>query len=395
MHARRLLIVCLLVAAGVGAGLAMQRAGTATAPSAPPSRLSVARVPESARTPQDTSFGARMLRLSEDGGYFDTDNLISNERSYLHVAEELRARAGGGAYIGVGPDQNFAYIALLRPDVAYIVDIRRDNALEHLLFKALFERARNRLEYLALLTARRVPDDLAGWDDRPLEDIVTYLEDAPVDEGRYADLAADVRARVVRYGYPVTATDLARIERFHRAFVDAGMGLRFQSHGRAPQWYYPTFAELLLETDRAGVGAGAFRTEQDFRLLKRMQREHRIVPVVGDFAGPHALRAVGEELRATGLPVRAFYASNVEQYLFRQGVFDAFARNLRGLPRTPDAILIRSVFRPRTRNAVAHTLPGYMSAQMVQPIDSLLARMRSGGYRGYLDLVEHAVLSPR
>jgi hypothetical protein len=126
-----------------------------------------------------------------------------------------------------------------------------------------------------------------------------------------------------------------------------------------------------------------------------MQREHRIVPVVGDFAGSHALRAVGEELRATGLPLRVFYASNVEQYLFRQGVFDAFARNLRGLPRAPDAILIRSVFRPRTRNAVAHTLPGYMSAQMVQPIDSLLARMRSGGYRGYLDLVEHAVLSPR
>ena len=77
---------------------------------------------------------------SEPGGYFDTDNLISNESSYLQVVPELR-RAGisGGAYLGVGPDQNFTYIAEIRPAIAFIVDIRRDNLLLHLLFKALFQ----------------------------------------------------------------------------------------------------------------------------------------------------------------------------------------------------------------------------------------------------------------
>ena len=63
----------------------------------------------------------------------------------------------GGAYVGVGPDQNFSYIAAIRPDVAFIVDVRRDNLLLHLLFKSLFTLARTRVEYLALLLGRPVP----------------------------------------------------------------------------------------------------------------------------------------------------------------------------------------------------------------------------------------------
>src|SRR2546421_185138 len=83
----------------------------------------------------------------EAGGYFDSDNIITNEASYLHVASQLeKTRTHGGVYIGVGPDQNFSYIALIRPSYAVMLDIRRDNMLEHLLFKSLFGMARNRLE---------------------------------------------------------------------------------------------------------------------------------------------------------------------------------------------------------------------------------------------------------
>src|SRR5215207_7700196 len=83
----------------------------------------------------DSAFAALVARLSEPGGYFDTDNLISNESSYLHAVGRLRALRGAGptgAYVGVGPDQNFSYIAAARPKVAFIVDIRRDNLLQHL-----------------------------------------------------------------------------------------------------------------------------------------------------------------------------------------------------------------------------------------------------------------------
>ena len=59
----------------------------------------------------DSAWTALVISLSEASGFFDTDNLISNERTYLHVIGALR-RLEGGAYLGVGPDQNFSYIAV-------------------------------------------------------------------------------------------------------------------------------------------------------------------------------------------------------------------------------------------------------------------------------------------
>ena len=99
---------------------------------------------------------ALSAELSEPGGYFDTDNVISNETSYLQVADQLAdAVPAGGVYVGVGPDQNFSYIARVRPRYAFILDIRRENLLQHLLFAALFARADDavRLPVPALLAA--------------------------------------------------------------------------------------------------------------------------------------------------------------------------------------------------------------------------------------------------
>src|SRR5262245_22060007 len=95
--------------------------------------------------------------LSEPAGYFDSDNFISNETSYETVLTRLsELKLQGGVYIGVGPDQNFTYLTRLRPEQAIIIDIRRQNMLQHLLYKALMERARSRLEYLSLLFSRPV-----------------------------------------------------------------------------------------------------------------------------------------------------------------------------------------------------------------------------------------------
>ena len=108
-----------------------------------------------APAPAASGFAAQIAALSEADGYFDTDNLISNETPYLQVAEALADSAPkGGVYIGVGPDQNFSYIGRIRPSSAFIIDIRRDNLLLHLLFKAIFALAPTRAEYLSLLTGR-------------------------------------------------------------------------------------------------------------------------------------------------------------------------------------------------------------------------------------------------
>ena len=50
-------------------------------------------------------FGRYIEDWSEPEGYFDSDNFISNETSYLHVIDDLRTRVNsGGIYVGVGPD---------------------------------------------------------------------------------------------------------------------------------------------------------------------------------------------------------------------------------------------------------------------------------------------------
>ena len=124
---------------------------------------------------QPTPFSRLVDRLSEGPGFFQSDNLVSNETSYLYPLaffETLGLK--GGAYIGVGPEQSFSYLAELNPDIAILIDIRRDNLLLHLLFKAMFGAARNRLEYLALLYGRKLPPEPEMWTDVSLEVIVDY-----------------------------------------------------------------------------------------------------------------------------------------------------------------------------------------------------------------------------
>jgi hypothetical protein len=312
------------------------------------------------RTAPPTRFAAEIDRLSEPGGTFDTDNLISNEQSYLEVMPALVAGGvAGGAYLGVGPDQNFSYIARIRPDVAYIIDIRRDNLLLHLLFKALFAEAGNRAEYLSLLTGRAPPEGVKRWNGATLEELIEYIDRTPPVED--ADRERRLTARMSRFGVPLSAADYATVARFHRTFASRALALRFQSHGRPPQPYYPRYRDLLLATDAAGRQWNFLAAEPDFQFVRKLQAEDRLVPVVGDLGGTHALPAIAATLAARGERVSALYVSNVERYLGRAG-YARYLDNLAELPRSARSVIIRSIFG------------GGPSASMVEPIDVMLAR---------------------
>jgi hypothetical protein len=325
-----------------------------------------------------TSFGAEIARLSEPGGAFDTDNLISNERAYLDVIPTLVSRGvTGGAYVGVGPDQNFSYIARIRPSVAFIIDVRRDNLLLHLLFKALFSQARNRVEYLCLLTGRAPPAaaTLPAFTAAPLKTIVAYVD----GKAAAADLPA-LRRRlddtIATFGVPLSRADMDTIHRFHQAFVGAGLGLQFHSFNRAPQPYYPTFRDLLLATDATGHEWNYLATNDDFQFLRTLEGHDAVIPVVGDVAGPHAMRAIGAAMGERSERLSTLYISNVENYLFRDGLFARYADNLSHLPRGPRSVVIRSVFSG-----------GGESVSRVQPLDQMLGDISHGSYRTYSDLL--------
>ncbi len=340
-----------------------------------------------ASTRPDAPFPALVEQLSEPGGYFDTDNLISNEASYLHALGPLRRRGiHGGAYIGVGPDQNFSYIAQIQPEIAFVLDIRRDNLLEHLWLRSLFELARDRADYLSLMFGRPRPSIAPDSGVAGLRQILDELSATPPDPRRVAEIRAAVHRQLAGFGVPLSATDTARIDSIHGAFVAAGPGLRFTSFGRGPRTYYPTYRELLLETDRDGHAGSYLASEDAFRRVARLEKDGRVIPVVGDLAGDHALAAIGHYLRERGTKVTAFYTSNVEFYLMRGGGFDHFAATVADLPRSPDAVLVRSWFHPFGPTP-PDAAPGYASTQIVQPMDEFVERTRVGGYRSYAELV--------
>ena len=294
----------------------------------------------------------------------------------------------GGAYIGVGPDQNFSYIAQVRPSIAFIIDIRRDNLLEHLFFKALFHLSETRIEYLSLMVGREAPADPGEWKGSSIEELVQYVDSAPV-EGSIAESARHrVRESVVTFGVALDERDLEMIDFMHTSFIEAGVRLRFTSHNRAPNFYYPTYEALLLETDLTGRQSNYLADEDGFSFLRSMEMEGLIVPVVGDLAGDHALLEVGRVIAQRGEVVSAFYTSNVEFYLMGGGSFHRFARNATVLPRNERSVIIRSVFRTRLPQSV----PGYMSTQLLQLLDRFSTEYERGEIVNYRDLITKGVL---
>jgi len=336
----------------------------------------------------DSAFAAISVRISEPGGYFDTDNLISNEDGYLKVLGALdRLKVRGGAYVGVGPDQNFSYIATIRPDIAFIVDIRRDNLVEQLLLKALIERAPTRVQFLAGLTGRPDPADTTGWRARSIDDIVAYVDGTPADSATVLALRLEIERDVRSYGIPLTQEDLATLRRYHAAFIRMGMRLRFTSAGRPPRSYYPTYGQLVTETDLGGHEASYLSTAERYDVVRDLESDNRVIPVVGDLSGDHALEEMAAVLRDMGLQLPAFYTSNVEFYLWRAGTFTKWVENLSTFPATANAVVIRSYF-PNFGGVHPSAVPGYHATQTLQPV----AVLEMGGFSSYYDLVTRGAI---
>jgi len=345
----------------------------------------------------DSSFAGLVARLSEPNGYFDSDNIITNEVSYLHVASQLeKAGTRGGVYIGVGPDQNFSYVALIRPQIAFMLDIRRDNLLEHLLFKSLFALSRNRLEYLCLLLGKPVPADVDRWTGRPIADVMAYLEKTPTDSTVAAATKRASNERIARFGVPLDAHDREVIDRYRGQFVFEGLDTRYSSLGRNNRSNYPSFGQLILETDRNGRQRGYLADENAFQIVRAMQLNDKIVPVVGNVAGDKALKAIGQYANERRLRVSAFYISNVEQYLMnRDGGFEAYAQNVKGLPRDSTSVIIRSYFgRMGMQHPLYVSTFGNLSTSIVERIDTFARAHTAGELSNYTQLVFYRYLTP-
>ncbi len=336
----------------------------------------------------DEDFSQLSLRFGEAPGYFDTDNLISNENSFQHVIPALPdLTTPGEVYIGVGPDQNFTYIAHTRPAIAFIIDIRRENLLQHLYFKELFRLSRDRWQYLSRLLGKPLPEDLSVSRTVDARSLCRSFRNLAQDP----DFARNVFESVwksARGRYPdlLQEQDRASLQGIAWPFFSDGLNLKFRSYGRPPRDTYPSLEELLTETDLGGHQRSFLAEEATYQFVRQMQLDNRIIPVIGDLAGPSALRKIGEYLRATGYSVTCFYTSNVEFYLFNNLNFPRFVENLRSLPLAPRSVLIRSYFS-YWRHPHPETVPGYPVTSLLQKIPSFLERQEKGPEQEYLRLI--------
>ena len=340
---------------------------------------------------------SRMVReFSEPGGVFPTDNFTSNERSYLHIVERIRTmRISGGAYIGVGPEQNFTYIAKIRPRIAFIVDIRRQAVLQHLLYKAIFHLAKNRAQFLALLFSRPAPQPLPRKGDQ-LQFLLDNIRAAPTSEEAYLSNLVVIRKTLEEdFRFPLSASDLETIGYIYRAFWRDNLGIGFSfGRGQFPSgsFGFPTLGNLILATDLQGKRGNFLAREEDYQIVRKLQEQNRVIPVVGDFGGAKALRAVADYLHRNHYTVSAFYTSNVEEYLYENNVFGAFAANTAMLPISGRSVFIRAV----RAGWAPHSfwVPSDRITPFLQRISDFLDDYRKGLLPNYGRLVSSHAIPP-
>jgi hypothetical protein len=331
----------------------------------------------------DREFWQLFVSTSEADGFFEDENYVSNELGYERTMQRLQDTVQpGGVFLGVGPEQNFHYIAALKPSIAFIVDIRRQNAIQHLMYKALFELADDRGDFLAKVFSRPKPD---GLDASSAVDALfgAFATVRPEKQLFTETLAGIEQVLMERHRFPLDERDRAALAKVFTAFYEAGPDLMYVFRGTAEK--HPTYRQMMTVKDAAGRNWSYLATAEAFEYIREKQRQNLIVPVVGDFAGPKALRAVGAYLRAHGGRVNVFYASNVEPYLFGAGTWKAFYDNLLALPVAESAIVIRSFFGSTVRECAA--LRPTIRTPVIGSIGPLLDAYRKGEIRSQCDLV--------
>ena len=280
------------------------------------------------RSLSDEEFWRLSSEFSEPPGTFaHSDNLVSNEIDYANTISLLRPR--GGAYIGVGPEQNFSYIARITPEISFIVDIRRENLALHLMYKALFELSADRAAFVSRLFSRARPDGLRATSG--VQELFAAYDSVPASRHLLDGTLQAVRERLLEsHAFSVTTEDLTWIDHALTQFFSEGPDIRYGTSGNDTE-DRPSYRALMTMTDVKGVSRSFLANEASFAFVKDMQTRNMIVPIVGDFSGPTAIRRVGDFVREHGGLVSAFYSSNVEVYLSKQQSL-AFCRNLDTLP---------------------------------------------------------------
>jgi hypothetical protein len=337
----------------------------------------------------DQEFWKLVSEVSEAGGYFRSENFVGNEVSLQHAVPELQQRVKpGGVYLGVAPDQNFTLMVALRPRIAFIVDIRRQNLIQHLLYKAIIEMSPTRADFLARLFSRQKPD---LDPNARLDSLMFAVQSLPPSRSLFIQNYAAIKEHLMRkHGFALSTQDTLTLHHVYDAFFSAGPDITYNypSGGGGAGRGMPTYASMVSERDATGAHRSYLANERNYGTLREMQLNNLIVPIVGDFAGPRALRSVGQWVRDRGATITAFYTSNVEQYLFQAAEdWARFYNNMATLPLDSTSTLIRSVPNNNAGIAAGTGWVGPRSTMLLSYMREIVTAFRAGRVTSYPDVI--------
>lgn len=204
----------------------------------------------------------------------------------------------GGAYVGIGADQSFNYIASARSSWAWVMDYDPRVILHHRRMRAFILAAPTPAEFVALFEPENA--------ERALEIIDAAYPDDP---------------------------DLARMRRSYTANRDDL--LAYFTHQLEPLhgWGIPP-----QDPDDP---FGWLRNPDDYRYIRTLYQQGRLYTVGGDLLRDGAMQQISEACRALGVAVRIYYTSNAPT-AWGGEISDPYRRNVSSLPFDAHSIVLRT-----------------------------------------------------
>src|SRR5262249_44368887 len=308
----------------------------------------------------EAEFGCLVTECSEPNGPYPYENYVGNEVMLQRVIPAARKQVKpGGVYIGVGPEQNFTYALALEAKMAFVVDIRRQNMLELLLYKALFEMTDNRADFVSQLFSRKRPPNLDSKTNATT--LLAAYKAVQPDQNYQQETLKTIKTFLAKHSFKLSDLDLQTIGRVHAVFYRAGPAIDYTFEATQlpprPPAGFPSFERMMIATDgdcgspcltsyadppAPGRTWSFLASEENFQYVRAMQRKNLVMPVVGDFAGPSTIRKIGEYLKQHDATVSTFYASNVEYYLDDKQQ-QTFYANVLALPTDASSVFIRFI----------------------------------------------------
>ncbi|MFO0578235.1 MAG: hypothetical protein U1A78_29880 [Polyangia bacterium] len=216
----------------------------------------------------------------------NTHYVVSNEDrlDLFRRATENR----GGAYIGVGTDQNYLLAAWAKPQLLVLFDFDQVVVNVHHVYRAFFLVAKTPAELRSL------------WEPRNEAPALAAINAAYTDEKRRADC---VRAyRMSRHAVTARFNKILQVFGIHKV-----------------PWFL---------TDQA-----------QYDTVAALFRADRVVMVRGDLTAGGAMTSIANALSASGLKVGLLYLSNAERYFTYT---PSFRKSLLALPMDDKAIVLRT-----------------------------------------------------